>query len=360
MKQRLRAKVWWPKLDTHVERYVKNCRGCMLVAAPSAPQPMERRELPSGPWQHVAIDFLGPLPSGYFLFVVVDYFSRYIEVEIMTKTDSSETIKRLDSIFARFGLPLSITADNGPQFSSEEFRGFCDSNNIKLITTTPYWPQQNGEVERQNRSILKRLIISQGINTDRINELNKYLLMYRSSPHSTTKRTPSEMLLGYNIRDRLPSIYQPKDVDEEIIDRDKDLKMRGKLYADKRRNAKPNVISVGDDVLVKRMVKTNKLSSNFDPKIFEVIKRKGGDVIVASKETGVKYRRHVSHLQRVPESVETNSSLRFNEGDKSLTSVSSNDTTCEKDRSPDDGGSGTRRAIRQPSYMRDYMQAIYV
>ncbi|XP_062541036.1 uncharacterized protein K02A2.6-like [Armigeres subalbatus] len=240
MKQRLRAKVWWPKLDLQVERYVKSCRGCMLVAAPSAPEPMKRRELPSGPWQHVAIDFLGPLPSSHYLFVIVDYFSRYVEVEIMTKIDTCETIKRLNSIFARFGLPLSITADNGPQFASEEFRHFCTANNIKLISTTPYWPQQNGEVERQNRSLLKRLTISQATNTDWVEELHKYLLMYRSSPHSTTKKTPSEMLFGYNIRDRPPSIYQPKNGDEETIDQDKIVKERGKIYADERCSGKEN------------------------------------------------------------------------------------------------------------------------
>lgn len=94
MKQRLRAMVWWPKLDMQVEKYVKSCRGCMLVATPSAPEPMKRREQPSAPWQHVAMDFLGPLPSGHTLLVVVDYYSRYKEVEIMKKSDSSETIRR--------------------------------------------------------------------------------------------------------------------------------------------------------------------------------------------------------------------------------------------------------------------------
>ncbi|XP_058827472.1 uncharacterized protein K02A2.6-like [Topomyia yanbarensis] len=159
---------------------------------------------------------------------------------------------RLDTIFARFGLPISITADNGPQFSSDEFKTFCETNNIKLIKTTPYWPQQNGEVERQNRSILKRLSISQACGTDWVSELNKYLLMYRSTPHSTTGRTPSEMLLGYNIRDRVPTIRQPKDVDEEMVDREKEMKEKGKLYADKRRNAKPNPIAEGDQVLLKK------------------------------------------------------------------------------------------------------------
>ncbi|XP_055604197.1 uncharacterized protein K02A2.6-like [Uranotaenia lowii] len=365
MKQRMRAKVWWPKMDIHVERYVKSCRGCMLVAAPPRPEPMKRRELPSGPWQHVAIDFLGPLPSGHYLFVVVDYFSRYIEVEIMTKTDTTETVKRLNVIFSRFGLPFSITADNGPQFSSEEFRSFCDMNNIKLISTTPYWPQQNGEVERQNRSLLKRLMISQATNADWVEELHKYLLMYRSSPHSTTKRTPSEMLLGYNIRDRLPSIFQPKDQneDEETVDRDKTAKEIGKQYADKRRNAKPSSISEGDTVLIKKMSKTNKLAPNFEPKTYKVLKRKGGDVIVSAEESGVKYRRHISHLQRIPDDFNAASTSSHIPKQDSPTPRTPSDSTGNEDygHSRDTTGKEpavTKRVIRKPTYMQDYVQSV--
>ncbi|XP_055527166.1 uncharacterized protein K02A2.6-like [Wyeomyia smithii] len=367
MKQRLRAKVWWPKLDTQVERYVRNCRGCMLVAAPSAPEPMKRRELPSGPWQHVAIDFLGPLPSGHHLLVIVDYFSRYVEVEVFTKTaDSSETIKRLDPIFARFGFPFSITSGNGRQFSSGEFQEYCDGHGIELITTTPYWPQQNGEVERQNRSILKRLTICQATNGNWIDELNKYLLMYRSSPHSTTEKTPSEMLFGYNIRYRLPTIHQPKNTDEETADRDKQMKEKGKLYADERRNAKPSLISVGDKVLVKKMARPNKLAPYFDPQVFRVLKRKGGDVIVISEETGVKYRRHVSHLQRIP-STNAGSTPNSNEvdGPSNLYSLNSDIASGSDERSTCLGepnvssDSRTRRITRQPAYMQDYVQTVY-
>lgn len=73
MKQRLRSKVWWPKIDQQTETFVKHCRGCILVAAPSNPEPMKRTKLPSEPWQHLAMDLCGPLPSGHNLLVVVDY-----------------------------------------------------------------------------------------------------------------------------------------------------------------------------------------------------------------------------------------------------------------------------------------------
>lgn len=190
MKQRLRTKVWWPKIDSEAEAFVKKCHGCSMVTAPPPPEPIRRTTLPEKKWQHVAIDYLGPLPSNDYLLVVVDYFSRIIEIEVMRSIDSDATIWRLKVIFARLGYPESITADNGRQFVSEKFKTFCHQKGIALISTTPYWPQQNGEVERQNRSILKRLIISQNEKRNWKEDLLDYLVMYRTTPHSTTGRTP--------------------------------------------------------------------------------------------------------------------------------------------------------------------------
>lgn len=95
MKRRLRAKVWWPKIDDDAEKHVKKCIGCTIVSAPSPPEPLKRKEIPSEPWKHLAIDYLGPLPSGHNLLVIVDYYSRFFEIEIMTKITAEETIKRL-------------------------------------------------------------------------------------------------------------------------------------------------------------------------------------------------------------------------------------------------------------------------
>ncbi|XP_055307067.1 uncharacterized protein K02A2.6-like [Sitodiplosis mosellana] len=298
MKRRLRSKVWWPGLDKQVEDYVKKCKGCTLVSAASVPEPLKSTKLPSEPWQHIAIDFLGPLPSGHYLFVVVDYYSRFFEVEVMKKIDATETIKALKVIFARFGISLSIKADNGPEFPSEEFKQFCETNNIRLINTTPYWPQENGEVERQNRSLLKRLKISQDAKRDWREDLQDFLLMYRSTPHSTTGKTPSEMLFNRNIRDKLPSMNQGMDFgDEETRDRDSVNKAKTKVYADLKRHARPSQIEVGDFVVTKRQIKTNKLATDFDPTVFKVIKRDGSEVLIQNPETLTQYRRNVAHVK---------------------------------------------------------------
>lgn len=242
------------------------------MSAPDAPEPMRRTELPSQPWQHLSIGFLGPLPSGHYLFVVIDYFSRYKEVEIMTKIDSNETINRLETMFARFGLPKSVTADNGAQFTSNEIKDFFSKHNIRLISTTPFWPQQNGEVERQNRSLLKRLKISQNTKGDWKADLKKYLLMYRSTPHSTTLRSPANLMFSYHIRDKLPTMNQPLEVEDELRERDKNKKEKEKEYADSKRGARPNDIAVGDFVLAKRQIVPNKLQTPFETIPYKVVR----------------------------------------------------------------------------------------
>ena len=157
------------------------------------PEPMTRTALPTRPWEHLAADFMGPLPSGHYLFTVVDYYSRWVEATVMKSTTAEKTIEALKAIFCSHGLPISIKTDNGPQFISEVFKAYCEENGISHIKTTPLWPQANGEIERQNRSLLKRLKIAQVERKDWKNELQTYLIMYRSSPHTSTGRSPAEL-----------------------------------------------------------------------------------------------------------------------------------------------------------------------
>ncbi|XP_050540296.1 uncharacterized protein K02A2.6-like [Daktulosphaira vitifoliae] len=198
MKQRLRSKVWWPGLDKEAEKCIKSCHDCQIVSLPNHPPLMKRRKLPMGPWIDVAVDLLGPLPSGHYIFVV-DYYSTYYEIDIFKNVEAKTIVKSLKRIFARFGNPITITCDNGGQFISQEYKSFCEENNIEIYNTIPLWPQANGEVERQNRSILKRLIIAQASKLDWEDELLKYLFMYRNTPYSVTGVSPSELLLGGNL-----------------------------------------------------------------------------------------------------------------------------------------------------------------
>lgn len=300
MKSRLRTKVWWPKIDSDAEKLVRSCKGCTLVAAPNPPHPIKRRQLPTEAWIDVAIDFLGPLPSAHYLLVIIDYFSRYKEIKIMTTITASNTIKALKEIFSRLGYPTTITADNGKQFSGSEIRDFCKESGIKLFNTIPYWPQQNGEVERQNRDIVKRLKISRSMKTDWKQDLFDYLMMYNATPHSTTGKTPAELFFRRQFRDKIPTLrdMENKITDDEVRDYDMLKKTSGKEYSDRKRKAQESTIGLGDKVYIKNMIKENKLTPNFNPTPHTVIEKNDGDVEVKNDETGQQYRRNVVNLKK--------------------------------------------------------------
>lgn len=370
MKNHLRSNVWWPKMDTAVERFVKNCRGCTLVAAPDPPEPMIRSKLPSAPWETVALDFLGPLPEGEYLLVVIDCYSRFMEVIEMEGTTTSDVIRELSVIFSRFGIPLSLKADNAPQFSSEctEFREFCEANGVKLLNTIPYWPQSNGEVERQNRSILKRLRIAQELGHDWRKELRLYLLTYHASKHPSTGKSPGEIMFGRRLRSKLPTLQNFQE-DASVREQDLVSKEKGKEYADRKRHAKASELHEGDVVLLKRMRKKNKLDTDFANEEFIVHRRSGTDTIVRSKRTGKEYRRSTAHLKKITgfESENSDSDGAPNDPEPDDNSITANDevnvdsstlnkTTPGNDCEASGGPSTSAKRIRnQPLKYRDYV-----
>lgn len=153
-KSRLRQKVWWPGLDKEVEHYVRNCKACLLMSSDNKPEPLKPTPLPDRPWQHFGVDICGPLPTGESLLVAVDYYSRWFEVGILYSTSTTKVVGCLDHWFTSHGLPELIVTDNGMQFTSA-VKDFVRVNGICPRKVTPYFPQANGEVERQNRSVMK-------------------------------------------------------------------------------------------------------------------------------------------------------------------------------------------------------------
>ena len=338
-KQNLRTKVWWPGIDKAAERHCKTCHGCQLMARADPPEPLPMTELPDGPWQDLATDLLGPFPTGESVLVVVDYYSRFYEIRILKSTTASRVIEAIDEIFSVHGLPVSLKSDNGPQFISQEFEDFCQQNNIEHVFSTAKWAQANGEVERQNESISKRIKIAHAEGLNWRKELRKYLVQYRSIPHATTGRSPAELLFGRKMRGKIPESGVGIPFDQDVRDRDSEQKAKGKHYADIRRGAKLSDIAVGDQVLL-RQEKANKFSTNFEREPYQVIDRHGNRVVIQSPE-GVQYSRNTSHLHR----------YLTREGDAEKQCDLSNNTT---------GDSGiSKQSVHQDESLNTYRESTY-
>ena len=98
-------------------------------------------ELPEYPWQKVGTDLFHFKGSTYL--IVVDYFSRYPEVQKLASTSSRSVIEVLKTIFSRFGIPEVVVSDNGPQYSSLEFKQFAEGYDFCHTTSSPLFVQSN-------------------------------------------------------------------------------------------------------------------------------------------------------------------------------------------------------------------------
>lgn len=94
MKSIARSYVWWPSIDSDIEKTVKLCHVCQVTRADPAGAPVHPWCYPTGPWQRLHIDFKGPVQGQMFL-VVVDAYSKYPEVVKMSSTTSTATVKVL-------------------------------------------------------------------------------------------------------------------------------------------------------------------------------------------------------------------------------------------------------------------------
>ncbi|KXJ71448.1 hypothetical protein RP20_CCG020544 [Aedes albopictus] len=297
-KQRIRSKVWWPNVDKEAEKVVRSCLDCQLVSKSSPPEPMAVRELPQQPWHVLAIDMLGPLPSGDSILVVVDLYSRYRITEVLRTTTTEDIIEKLGKAFMTMGLPAVLVSDNARNFSSRKMEEFCTLFGIELRHTTPYWPQSNGEVERQNRSILKTLRIAELNGTDWKKDLQEANYVYSMLRHPATGRSPAELVFGRKLRDWIPQLTDTFDEDGDIRDRDQVYKQTAKTYYDARHNAQQSDLQVQDRVLMRNLLPQNKLSSMFIPEPATVVEKQGNSVTVETS-SGRRYRRNSAHLKKL-------------------------------------------------------------
>ena len=123
----------------------------------------------------------------------------------MTNTTSAGVISFLKANFARYGIPGTLISDNGPQFSSKEFKEFAKIYCFHHITSSPHFPQSNGLAEHTVRTMEKLL---QGANDPYL-----ALLSYRTTPLPWCHLTPSELLMGRQLKTDVPQTkdhYIPK------------------------------------------------------------------------------------------------------------------------------------------------------
>ena len=190
---RARESVWWPWINQSVQDRVMKCRTCQLTK-PAPKETLMPSSFPSRPWERVGTDLFTHQGRTYVL--VVDYFSRWVEMRALDgNTTSAEVVARMKSIFATHGIPETVMSDNGPQYSGTPFREFATEYGFTHVTSSPRFPQANGEAERAVQTVKNML--------RRCKDPYMGLLAYRTAPlHNGF--SPAELLMGRQLNTRLP------------------------------------------------------------------------------------------------------------------------------------------------------------
>ena len=156
------------------------------------------------PWEKVHIDLYGPMPTGESILSIIDASSRWPEIHIKSTTSATITNK-LNKTFSTHGFPYEIVTDNAPNLTSVEITDFCKHYAIHHHKATPYWPKGNSEIERFYRTLGKAIKSINAEGKDWRKEIFYFIFQYRTTPHCTTKETPAKLLMGRELRGKIPA-----------------------------------------------------------------------------------------------------------------------------------------------------------
>jgi len=201
----IKSRFYWPSMFPILRRYIQGCSKCQFFNRRTivTPGPMQIMEPPPQPFYRVGIDFIGPFPKTKshkyeYICVVSDHLTRYIEAWPCRNITAKCAIDVLEKyVIFRHSCPKEIVLDQGTSFTADEFQNFAQKY-IVLKFTSPYHPNTNGLVERNNATI--KTIISKFVHENHRDwdvYLQKAVFAYNNSKHAVTKYTPFFLLHGH-------------------------------------------------------------------------------------------------------------------------------------------------------------------
>ena len=194
------SKFIWNGLQKQVGNWAKACISCQTSKIQRhIKAPLDKFAVPHRRFDHIHVDLVGPLPPSHgftHLLTVVDRFSRWPEAIPLNDTAAAVCAQALVSNWiARFGIPVDMSSDRGPQFTSQLWSSVAQLLGTQLHHTTAYHPQSNGLVERFHRH-LKAALKARLTGPNWLNELPWVLLGIRTAPKEDLGCSSAEMVYG--------------------------------------------------------------------------------------------------------------------------------------------------------------------
>jgi hypothetical protein len=133
-----------------------------------------------------------------FVLVATYYFTKWAEVVALKNMTHKEVIVFvIEHIIHRFGIPQTLTTDQGTSLMSKEVSEFAELYNIKFLNSSPYYTKANGYAESSNRTLtdlIKKKIANHRRHRHKV--LSEASWAHRISKHNATKVPPFELVYG--------------------------------------------------------------------------------------------------------------------------------------------------------------------
>ncbi len=234
-----RDSLYWPTIHNDIKYLCDNCQTCQEHKPEQTKQPMQSQPIPKRRWQYVSTDLFSVKKDTYV--VVVDNLTKYWDIEELTETTAQNIVLQTKKIFSRHGVPEFVISDNGPQYTSSEYKKFSEEWNFQHHTSSPHYPKGNGTAEaavKQAKRILK---------------LSKdpwlAILEMRNTPDELA--SPNEKLMSRRTRTTLPiksELLEPVVVSTKtIIKATVKKKQQNKRYYDNVSKPLPPLV-VGENI----------------------------------------------------------------------------------------------------------------
>ena len=192
--------IYWPGMSGEIKQFIEMCDVCRAFDRKQPKETLIPHEVPDRPWAKVGVDLF--TYRGRNCLICVDHYSSFWEIDSLDKTTSGAVVHKLKSHFARHGIPETCVSDNGPQFTSTEFKEFSRQWNFVHVTSSPAYPQSNGKVEAAVNSAKSVMRKSRKARTDQY----LALLEYRNTPSQGLGTSPVQRLMSRRTRAQLPII----------------------------------------------------------------------------------------------------------------------------------------------------------
>src|ERR1043165_7278113 len=142
---KIKLQYHWLKMYDEIKRYIESCHICQM-------QGRQRKNnklnpiLPTGPWERVEIDFVGPLlltsQRNRYIITAIDYFTRWPEVCAVPQASAQQAIKFIyEEIICQHGIVDVIHSDQETHFINNLIKRLIQKFNMKHHKITAYYLQ---------------------------------------------------------------------------------------------------------------------------------------------------------------------------------------------------------------------------